>query len=158
MQLKKIHNTIFYPCCGRDLNFPINLFGNENIDYIFCDIKKYSNWDSVKKLDVSLSFLQIDAWQAVEKLTEINILFYRRDGMSEGGSGIEVLGNEFLKILLTRFSPEGGQIITDGSNAWGDQLEKLKYGLVSHSGFNISLSDSQKYARDGLITFNVKKQ
>ena len=46
----------------------------------------------------------MDAWQAVDKLTEIDILFYRRDGMSEGGSGIEVLGNEFLKILLTRFS------------------------------------------------------
>ena len=99
----------------------------------------------------------MDAWIAIDKLPEINILFYRRDGMSEGGSGVQVLSDAYLEKLFAKFSQNGGKIITDGSNAFGHRLDKLELGLVTCAGFNISLSENQEFKNYRLISFDVCK-
>lgn len=147
--------TIFYPCCGIDISNPIKLLGDKSTHFIFCDIRRYRNWKEIEKSYASVTFLRMDAWDAISKLPEIDILFYRRDGMSEGGSGVEVLGDDYLEKLFLKFPPNGGKIITDGSNAFGHRLAELKCGLVTCSGFNVSLSDNQEFEKQRLINFDV---
>lgn len=154
----KIHQRIvYYPCCANDVNFPIELLGIENTKYIFCDIRSHRDWHKAKNLAATIKFLRMDAWVAIDKLPEIDILFYRRDGMSEGGSGVEVLGDDYLEKLFLKFPPNGGKIITDGSNAFGHRLDKLKWGLVTCAGFNISLSENQEFESHVLMSFDVQK-
>jgi hypothetical protein len=151
--MKKI--TTFYPCCGADISDPIKILGEYSSNFIFCDIRSHRNWREIQNSDVPATFLRMDAWNAIEKLPQIDVLFYRRDGMNEGGSGVEVLGDDYLEKLFQKFPPNGGKIITDGSNALGHQLDKLELGLVTCAGFNISLSENQEFENYGLMSFNV---
>lgn len=105
----------------------------------------------------------MDAWKAIEHLSVVNTLFYRRDGMSEGGSGIRVLSNEYLSLLLAKFPAAGGNIITDGSNAFGERLEEMLSGRLLVGNFRIfPISyhcDSNelyefKVLPDGVLPFN----
>ena len=95
--------TVFYPCCGLDIDRTLNILGEKSYNFIFCDIKYYSNWGVKQRPNSSVRFLKMDAIEALFKLPKIDILFYRRDGTSEGGSGIEVLGDKYLSALLTKF-------------------------------------------------------
>lgn len=147
--------TVFYPCCANDVHFPLELLGTENTKYIFCDIRSYRGWYNAKNSKQSVEFLKMDAWDAIQKLPVIDILFYRRDGMSEGGSGVEVLGDAYLVQLLKKYPINGGKIITDGSNAFGRRLDLLKMGFVDCAGFNISLSENQEFENYELINFDV---
>jgi hypothetical protein len=52
----------------------------------------------------------------VDSLPVIHVLFYRRDSVGEGGSGLYILGKEWLPRILQHFPDEGGLIVTDGSN------------------------------------------
>lgn len=148
---------VYYPCCANDVDFPIKLMGVENTKYIFCDIRSHRDWHKTKNSAATVKFLRMDAWVAIDKLPEIDILFYRRDGMSEGGSGVEVLGDEYLQRLLKKFPISGGKIITDGSNAFGCRLDYLKMGLVDCSGFKISFSPNQDLIKHDLMTFEIHK-
>jgi len=63
---------------------------------------------------------------AIPALPVIDVLFYRRDSAGgEGGSGLFVLGDVFLRPFLEKFSTDGGLIITDGSNSRGGNFEKM---------------------------------
>ena len=154
-KLKSFQKTVFYPCCGMDVNFPIKLLGAEDTRFIFCDKRSYRNWLEITNSGIPAKFLRMDAWDAINRLPKINILFYRRDGMGEGGSGLEILGDDYLEKLFLKFPPEGGRIITDGSNAFGHRLDELELGLVNCAGFNISLSENQEFEYHELIIFDV---
>lgn len=149
--------TVFYPCCGLDIDSTLNILGEKSYNFIFCDIKHYNNWGVKQRPNSSVKFLKMDAIEAISKLPKIDILFYRRDGNSEGGSGIEVLGDKYLSALLTKFPTSGGNIITDGSNAFGHRLDQLKLSKVRCGGYNIELSKTQDFSRLGLINFIVSK-
>ena len=63
---------------------------------------------------------------AIPALPVIDVLFYRRDSAGgEGGSGLFVLGDVFLRPFLEKFSTDGGLIITDGSNSRGGNFKKM---------------------------------
>ena len=140
-----------------DVVSPMEILGKENVKYIFCDIRRYHNWTEIEKSDALVTFLKTDAWEAISRLPEINILFYRWDGTGEGGSGVEVLGDEYLTKLFSKIPLKGCTIITDGSNAFGHRLDKLELGLVTCAGFKISLSSSQDFKSYGLMTFDIHK-
>ena len=154
---KNIHKTVFYPCCGMDVYNPIELLRSQSSNFIFCDIKNYRNWNKSHIPDIQVNYLKMDAWKAITKLPQIDILFYRRDGMSEGGSGIQVLGEQYLEKLLLKFPKSGGKIITDGSNTSASYLDKLFSGSTVYVGYKLSLSLNNTYEKFGLKTFKVEK-
>lgn len=156
-------NVVFYPRCAVDYEFPTQLLGTQDNQFIFCDARRYPVWYAYKKLHLSSKFLKVDAWEAIEHLIMVNTLFYRRDGMSEDGSGVRVLGDEYLSLLLKKFPATGGKIITDGSNAFGERLAEMLSGRLLVENFRIFPvayhSDSNdlyefKVLPDGVLLFN----
>lgn len=131
-------NIVFYPCCAADYEFPVQLFGSTDNLYIFCDLRRYPEWRQFNKLHPNSKLLTMDAREAIQRIPKVNTLFYRRDGMSEGGSGIRVLSNEYLSLLFEKFPASGGNIITDGSNAFGERLEEMLSGRLVVKNFRIS--------------------
>ena len=137
MQHNHRQNVVFYPCCAFDYEFPTQLLGTQDNQFIFCDLHRYPQWHAFKKLHPSFELLKMDAWKAIEHLSVVNTLFYRRDGMSEGGSGVRVLSNDYLSLLFEKFPASGGKIITDGSNAFGERLEEMLSGLLVVKNYRI---------------------
>jgi hypothetical protein len=130
----------FYPCCGVDIEQPLMLLKNYVDEVVFCDMEKRlsSHWrqvaaDAVNNLP-SATFRVGDLTQIANELPIINLLFYRRDSAGEGGSGVFVLGDSVLPLILQRFPSEGGLIITDGSNSRGSNFERMirSRGLTKH--------------------------
>lgn len=105
----------------------------------------------------STEFVVADAFDALARLDVIDLLFSRRDSSGEGGSGIFVLGDVFLRPLLKRFARRGGLIVTDGSNSRGSNFKKMvrRTGLTKH-GWSFSASSYQPYrAEHGLWRISV---
>ncbi len=123
----------FYPCCGSDTLEPAFLLGSLVDRFIFCDIKK-SKLDTIGDNNV---FIEGDAYDALINIKYIDVLFYRRDSKGEGGSGVFVLGDRFLSALVSKFPPEGGMIVTDGSNSRGGNFKRMirKNGLYKFGNF-----------------------
>jgi hypothetical protein len=111
-------------------------------------------------------FFRGDVRKVINRVALIDLLFYRRDsGGGEGGSGVFVLGDSFLPKILEKFNPEGGLIITDGSNSRGGLFKKMtrasglkKYGWHIQKtedqpfveGFNLIKLKVSPYEEDGL--------
>ena len=127
-------------------------------EIIFCDISinKYKKKQLEINTDLNVKFINKDAWIEIRRLSKIDLLFYRRDGMSEGGSGIEVLQDDFLSLVLKKFPKVGGSIITDGSNANRDYRFKnmCEKGLELAS-FKITKSNQQPFSSHNLTKFDV---
>ena len=64
------------------------------------------------------------ARRGIETLERIDVLFYRRDSWGEGGSNVLVLAKPFLLTVLEKMPPEGGLIITNGSNHGNHYYQK----------------------------------
>jgi len=145
-----------------DIKFPVKLLSERISDFYFCDIQlgKYMRSERFQQnLDttVRLNFLNENVWKAVLNLPQIDILFYRRDGMSEGGSGVEILFDEFLSLLLKKFPDHGGTIITDGSNASRDfRFDLMLEGEIKIDKFQITMSKNQLFEKFDLVEFDVR--
>jgi hypothetical protein len=100
-----------------------------------------------------------DARDAVKDIAYIDVLFYRRDGVGEGGSGLFVLGDSFLPDILVRFRPTGGLIITDGSNSRGSNFKRMirQSGLIKHGWRFEAQAEQPLLASDGLYCIEAKK-
>jgi len=150
--------TAFYPCCNRDVEEPPQILAGEVQRIVFCDINPSSeqHWRRTRTNFPgglpATEFIVNDAVAALSEIGVIDVLFYRRDSGGEGGSGVFVLGDMFLRRLLTRFPPNGGLIITDGSNSRGSNFKRMvrRSGLTKH-GWRFSASIEQPYqAQHGL--------
>ena len=99
-----------------------------------------------------------DARDTVKDVEHIDVLFYRRDGVGEGGSGLFVLGDSFLPAVLARFPLNGGLIITDGSNSRGSNFTRMirKSGLEKHGWRFECLAYQPLLTTDGLYCIQVK--
>ena len=154
----------FYPCCRLDLLRPLEILAAYADEVIFCDkdiniaakqqilIAKRPNVDPRARVQCR------DARDVVKEIERIDVLFYRRDGVGEGGSGLFVLGDSFLPEILARFPAEGGLIITDGSNSRGSNFRRMvrKSGLEKH-GWRFDAQDEQPLIEsDGLYCIWVK--
>jgi hypothetical protein len=125
------HRVAFYPCCGLDIERPLELLRPYADEVIFCDINKslQRRWQKcvnpMAPAGPRPTFLTDDAREAISRITQINVLFYRKDSDGEGGSGVFVLGDSYLPHILRRFPLEGGVIITDGSNSRGSNFKRM---------------------------------
>jgi hypothetical protein len=149
----RLVKVAFYPCCNRDIEEPRRILAGEADRILFCDVdpslEQYWANAARSTTDDGLPATELvlgDALTVLSRLDTIDVLFYRRDSEGEGGSGLFVLGDVFLRPLLQRFAPKGGLIITDGSNSRGSNFERMvrPTGLVKH-GWRFSASSYQPY-------------
>lgn len=139
--------TAFYPCCANDFSESITLLRHYVNRVIFCDPNHRLNFPAYLQQNKSMSaeLWRGDALAAIPVLPEIDVLFYRRDNPEgEGGSGLFVLGDVFLRPFMENFSKDGGLIITDGSNSRGGNFKRMvrKSGLEKF-GRHFTASKSQ---------------
>ncbi len=118
----------FYPCCEFDVVEPLRLLSPFVDEVIFCDLKAAVATRGSKAARASnrvVTFITGDVRQVLMLVPQIDVLFYRRDSEGEGGSRIFILGDSVLPMILGRFNPAGGLIITDGSNSRGGNFRKM---------------------------------
>jgi hypothetical protein len=158
------HRVAFYPCCAIDILEPLSILTGIADEVIFCDInhRLFPTWKAREQERVvsqpRATFMIADARDVVQKIPAIDVLFYRRDSTSEGGSGVFVLGDSLLPIILERFNPVGGLIITDGSNSRGGNFNKMirQSGLEKH-GWSFSVGEEQPFRETvGLWVISVE--
>jgi hypothetical protein len=111
----------FYPCCGADVEEPLRLLRHAVDFIVFCDINPKLKWRVVDAQAGGAAlpearFEDGDAREVLMRLERIDVLFYRRDSMGEGGSGVAVNSRDYLGQFVRRLPPEGGYLVTDGSN------------------------------------------
>ena len=94
---------------------------------------------------------------AIDSIERIDVLFYRRDGTGEGGSGVFVLGRNVLPRILQKMPFQDALIITDGSNSRGGTFRKMRRssGLVIGER-QILLRREQRFEGLGVLEFDVK--
>lgn len=120
----------FYPCCARDFAEPLEMLSNYVEEVVFCDLgsslaAELSDLVAAKpETFPSARYLPDGARRGVQMMERIDVLFYRRDSMGEGGSGVLVLAKPFLLAVLEKMPSEGGLIITDGSNHGNHYYQK----------------------------------
>lgn len=144
--------TAFYPCCETDVVVPVTLMQGYVDRIIFCDIReRLHTWKrklskgTVEGAPAS-EFVVGDAREVILQIPAIDVLYYRRDSNGDGGSGLFVLGDEFLRPLMSRFSKSGGYIFTDGSNSRGSNFKRMirKSGMEKF-GRRFSATAEQPY-------------
>jgi hypothetical protein len=157
------HRVAFYPCCGLDIQRPLELLRPYADEVIFCDIKKSlrPRWqkcvNAMAPSGPRPTFLIRDAREVISRITRIDVLFYRKDSDGEGGSGVFVLGDSFLPDILRCFPLEGGVIITDGSNSRGSNFERMKRpnGMRKHGWLFRRLPKQPYLETDGLHVVTI---
>lgn len=155
----------FYPCCAADIQAARQLLTPFADTIIFCDIRTELNqWVEEAAIETSdgtlpeISAIVGDARTVIGQLPVIDVLFYRRDSEGEGGSGIFVLGDDYMRRLLPRISPSGGLIITDGSNERGGWYRRMsrKSGFTKY-GRHFAPIAEQSLTTEGLLIIGVGK-
>jgi hypothetical protein len=152
----------FYPCCASDIEEPRALLKNYVDEVIFCDLNpRLSRWGNMSaevRSDLPIAkFVVGDVRDVLPKLPTINVLFYRRDSEGEGGSGVFILGDSVLPLILERFPAEGGLIVTDGSNSRGSNFRKMirQNGLSKHGWQFSKLTEQPFVGAHGLWMISV---
>lgn len=128
--MKLLTKTAFYPCCAQDFLEPLEILSNYVDEVVFCDLgssleAELSGLVAAKSGTVpAVRYISNGARRGVQMMERIDVMFYRRDSMGEGGSGVLVLAKPFLLAVLEKMPPEGGLIITDGSNHGNHYYQK----------------------------------
>jgi len=141
-----VYRIAFYPCCAGDIQEPASALSGIADEIIYCDINSPPHKDLLFKGSngPKRTFWKEDVREALEEIPRIDVFFYRRDGTSEGGSGIFVLGRDILPLVLAKMA-DPSILITDGSNSRGGTFRKMRRnsGLVSH-GKHITKREEQR--------------
>ena len=154
----------FYPCCYLDFIRPLEILERYVDEVIFCDrdikIAAKQQILIVQRPNIAprARVRCGDARDVVKEIERIDVLFYRRDGVGEGGSGLFVLGDSFLPDILARFPTSGGLIITDGSNSRGSNFKRMirNSGLEKHGWRFEARAEQPLVATDGLYCIQVE--
>jgi hypothetical protein len=149
----------FYPCCARDIQQPAAALTGIVDEIIYCDISPSlrDQPSIVGGNGPKRTFWQKDIREALEQIPRIDVFFYRRDGLSEGGSGIFVLGREILPMILSKMIADSCLLITDGSNSRGGTFRKMRRnsGLLI-CGKHVTKRPEQRFEALGMLEFDVR--
>lgn len=149
----------FYPCCANDIRQPSSALTAIVDEIIYCDISPSLRDDPslVGSNGPKRTFWQRDIREALDQIPHIDVFFYRRDGTSEGGSGIFVLGRDVLPLILAKMRREPCLLITDGSNSRGGTFRKMQQnsGLIVY-GKHITKRPEQRFEALGMLEFDVR--
>lgn len=149
----------FYPCCANDIRQPALALTGVVDDIIYCDISSSLRDDPLleKGNGPRRIFWQRDVRDALEQIPRIDVFFYRRDGTSEGGSGIFMLGRDIMPLILAKMTVEPGLFITDGSNSRGGTFRKMQRNSgLSAFGKHITKRPEQRFQSLGMLEFDVR--
>lgn len=148
----------FYPCCAYDIREPSIALTGLVDEIIFCDRSPSLQDDPVLgDAGPSRAFWTMDLHDALERISHIDVFFYRRDGTSEGGSGIFMFGRDIFPIVLSKMTAEHCLIFTDGSNSRGGTFHKMQRnsGLIL-CGKKITKRPEQRFQAMGILEFDVR--
>lgn len=148
----------FYPCCAGDIREPALALAGIVDEIIYCDISRRLRDDpTIGSEGPKRTFWRKDMHLALEQIPRIDVFFYRRDGVEEGGSGIYMLGRHVFPKILARMANNPGLIITDGSNARGNYYHKMRRnsGLVLE-GKHVTQRPEQRFTELGVLEFEVR--
>ena len=153
-----MHRIAFYPCCGGDIAEPHHALAGIVDEIIYCDVSLVPTDNSSLGLDAPRrTFWQKDIRDGLNEISHIDVLFYRRDGTGEGGSGVFVLGKHILPLVLEKMSGPDCLIITDGSNSRGGTFRKMKRGTgLVMDGKHVTIRPEQRFDRLGVVEFHVR--
>jgi hypothetical protein len=134
--------SLFYPCCGSDIEDAIKHFGPGVEDYYFADPynppgRRRSRWDEWHTLTIPhtecvvlgpqghwriphreyrvYSYRKDGLLTLLENVQEMSVFYYRGDSTGEGGSNQKWLSPVLFHTVLAKLL-DGGLIVTDGSN------------------------------------------
>lgn len=145
--------TAFYPCCGNDLKDPCRILRGHAERVIFCDndpaqeVRYFEQKPRLERSRLLTRFICGDTVDVIKLMRRIDVLFYRCDSGGEGGSGIAILGKDYLGEVLTRMPLQGGVIITDGSNNRNGVFRKMmRPSGLELCGWIVRLADQQPFA------------
>lgn len=156
--------TAFYPCCREDFLEPLEMLNGYVDEVVFCDPSSevqsafLALADSSPKNLPKAHLVSDGARRGVETLERIDVLFYRRDGTGGGGSDVLVLAKPFLPTVLNKMPPEGGLIITDGSNRGNHYYQKtFRTQGVTKFGYHLCALPpaEQPFEKEGLHVIKV---
>ena len=148
----------FYPCCGGDIKVPALALTGVVDEIIYCYVKPFIIDDAllVGRNGPEQTFWAMDIREALDKISYIDVFFYRRDGTGEGGSGIFVLGRDLMPTILQKMIREPSLFITDGSNSRGGTFQKMQRNSgFSAWGKHITKRPEQRFAALGMLEFDV---
>jgi hypothetical protein len=149
----------FYPCCGEDIKGPASALTGIVDEIIYCDVKPFIIDDVllVGRNGPKQTFWAMDIRKALDKIPYIDVFFYRRDGTAEGGSGIFVLGQDLMPMILGKMIREPSLFITDGSNSRGGTFRKMQRNSgLSAWGKHITKRPEQRFEALGMLEFDVR--
>lgn len=149
----------FYPCWAGDIQQPAAAMTGIVDEIIYCDISRSLRDDPslAGGNGPKRTFWQRDIREALEQIPRIDVFFYRRDGTSDGGSGIFVLGRDILPLILAKMTNHPCLFITDGSNSRGGTFRKMqrKSGLIV-CGKHLTKRLEQRFEALGMLEFDVR--
>lgn len=149
----------FYPCCAADIRQPATALAGIVDEIIYCDISRSLRDDRslAESNGPKRTFWRMDIREALEQIPRIDVFFYRRDGTSEGGSGVYVLGKCNMPLILAKMTREPSLFVTDGSNSRGGTFRKMKRnsGLIT-CGKHITKRSEQRFEALGMLEFDVR--
>lgn len=149
----------FYPCCAADIRHPAIALTGIVDEIIYCDINPNLRDDRslVDSNGPKRTFWRKDIREALEQIPRIDVFFYRRDGTSEGGSGVYVLGKCIMPLILAKMIRDPSLFVTDGSNSRGGTFSKMKRnsGLIDR-GKHITKRSEQRFEALGMLEFDVR--
>jgi hypothetical protein len=118
MKTKK--GTLFYPCCGTDVRWPLEHFSAVVSDCWFVERTGGFGRDRVtakRRFGERVRFLTADARDAFREVEKICVFVFKcdHDVDGEGSSGLRWFEEPLLGQLLSKLTDEAF-IVTDGSN------------------------------------------
>lgn len=160
------HKIAFYPCCARDFLEPLEILSTYVDEVVFCDLNRSLQAELSDLMALkpghfpSVRSISDNARRGVQTLERIDVLFYRRDSMGEGGSRVLVLAKPFILTVLEKMPPEGGLIITDGSNRGNHYYRKtFRPQGVKKFGYHMYAlpTSEQPFKEKGLHVISVTR-
>lgn len=148
-----------HPCCALDIIEPFTILQPYADEIIFCDRSADGHQlaqDHADKIPKPI-YVHEDFRKFAATIDQFDVLFYRRDSNGEGGSGLYILGDEWLRQLVPKFNPSGGFVITDGSNNRGNAYRKMRQqsGLRRFGRHIKPLADQFLKESHNLLIFEV---
>lgn len=157
--------TGFYPASANDYLAPLQLLKGCVDHMIFCDLHKAPrNRVDIQELREKIelqglpeaSFLLGDALSAFECIKPVDVFFLRRDSSGEGGSGLNLLHADRIRLVLNVIKPNG-LLIIDKANGylWLTRMLSGKSPQYPVDDRTLFLSPTQPWSDNRLYSVTV---
>ena len=163
--LPTVKRTGFYPAAASDHLAPLQLLKGWVDHMIFCDLHKTPRHhvdiqELRQKIELlglpEASFLLGDALSALECIKPVDVFFLRRDSSGEGGSGLNLLHADRIRLVLHVIKP-GGLLIVDKANGylWLTRMLSEKSPQYPVDDRTLFLSPTQPWSENRLYSVTV---